>query len=92
MGVGELAQVEVVLLAVGDERAADLVRLAERDALPDEPLRDVGREREPGGRGVGQPPVSKRSVATRPVTAGSRTSSWSTLSKTGSLSSCRSRS
>ena len=35
--------------------------------------------------------VSKTSVATWPVKAGSSTSSVSTESKTGSLSSCRSR-
>ena len=73
--------------------AGDLVRLAERHALADQPLGDVGGERE----ALRAPSAASRSVsnAQRRDHAGAaraaRSSSVSTASNTGSLSSCRSR-
>ena len=59
-------------LAGRTQAPGDLVRLAERHALPHQPLGDVGGQREPLGRGRGhRAPRSKRSVATIPAIAGS---------------------
>ena len=44
--VVELVELEAGLLAEGDHRAGDLVRRAERHALADQPLGDVGGQRE----------------------------------------------
>ncbi len=88
----EPVEVDALRLRETDHLADDLVGLAERDAAADELLGEVGRQREPpDGRG-GEPLASKVSDATVPVMAGRTNRRVSTASKTGSLSSCRSRS
>ncbi|OEI70206.1 Uncharacterized protein Cus16_0832 [Curtobacterium sp. ER1/6] len=55
LGVGRLVELDAAFLAVSDERTRDLVRVAEGHALADEPLGDVGGEREALRRELGHP-------------------------------------
>jgi hypothetical protein len=45
LNVGEFMEFEPGRFTKSDERAANLVRLAKRNSLFDEPLGDIGRER-----------------------------------------------
>ena len=55
IGRRQIRQLDAPPLAVPDRLAGDLMRLRERDALPDEPVGDVGRQREAGWRPRRQP-------------------------------------
>ena len=70
----------------------DLVRLAERRRPAHQPLGDVGGQREARGRGVGHP-LRRRPAASRPCrpAPAAPAAACRPASKTGSLSSCRSR-
>ena len=63
--VGELVELDAELLAAAHARAGDLVRHPERHALPDQPLGDVGGQREPLRRQLGHP-VGVEASAWRP--------------------------
>ena len=90
--VGEVVEARVVDLAP-DDQVADRPRAPRGTARPGGPaLGDVGGQREArAGPSASSRSVLTRMVAISPATAGSTSSSVSTASKTGSLSSCRSR-
>ena len=85
LGVVDLPQLDVVLVAPADRPAAHLMGVAERHARPHQGLRDVGGKGVPGGGRGGEPVVAVDSVDTMPAIAGSAGSSCSTESNRGSL-------
>ena len=89
--VADVGKLAVVHLAPDHQVAHDLMRLAEGRAPPDEQLGQVRGERMASGRRHREPLGVETQRADQSAIAGSTVSSVSTASKTGSLSSCRSR-
>src|SRR5699024_1019852 len=84
--IGQIPEFDVARLGQLHACARELVGHAKGHAGTHEPFGDVGGQRECARRSV-----SKSRVAIMPVNAGSSSSRVSVASKTGSLSSCRSR-